>query len=533
MKRLFALLVALMLTVLPALADINPVLDYNDDIMEDGSPVYYFQELALHLPADWAGKVIAMPAGDGVSFYQRASYEKYQDEGLLGGGFLFSLGASVDAGFSQLPAFRYLGFSEDSNMNYFLALPTDYPPYNETDIRAEYDAMCNQVEYVWDNVEFYPYVSFILPDNGAAEIPDTPVEMAEDGLAQQAEAEAPAEIPAGEESEAQAGGITLQQARYHFEHSALPRYFYMDPANMLDVLGEVGVYQLWTSLADENGVKYPYQASDYRQNLYTGDGGVKILQIVMPEPDANTLCYRVYMVYNPETGNAGYYTVEYDDFLGVNSFICTWDAEGTHAMLDGAAILNPADAGYEAALAAEAEHIAAHAGENLSVADGTGDDAVAVDEPEPVDDGLELIACPELGFSTKADPAYAWDYKDGTGISIYTESEGKIPYVIVWRSEDLYLEPYELICEQYTPHMRQSYGDDLVSAEEVEHYEIGGKDLPAGLYTYRLQGHLVDMVRIYDSTGSTTVAFTAKYLQGESDATLAALDAAVRNYKED
>ena len=130
-----------------------------------------------------------------------------------------------------------------------------------------------------------------------------------------------------------------------------------------------------------------------------------------------------------------------------------------------------------------------------------------------------------------ADKSYSWDYEDGTGISIYTETTGSIPYIIVYQGEDLIGEPLEYIKEQYSPYMQSKYGRDLVRCEEVEDYEIGGKKLPAGLYTYSLQGHMVEMIRIYDSTGKRTVAYTAKYLQGEGDKTLEALDNAVKYFK--
>ena len=80
MKRLTALLLALLALALPALAEPMALLDYTDDILEDGSPIYYFQELSLKLPADWRGKVMAMPGEGGVRFYQIASYEKYAAE---------------------------------------------------------------------------------------------------------------------------------------------------------------------------------------------------------------------------------------------------------------------------------------------------------------------------------------------------------------------------------------------------------------------------------------------------------------------
>ena len=39
------------------------------------------------------------------------------------------------------------------------------------------------------------------------------------------------------------------------------------------------------------------------------------------------------------------------------------------------------------------------------------------------------------------------------------------------------------------------------------------------------------MLRIYDSTGKRTVAYTAKYIQGQGEETLKALDNAVRSFK--
>lgn len=155
MKRFIAIALALMLFALPALADPMGPFDYTDDITEDGCPIYYFQDLSLKLPAEWLGRVFALPGENSVSFYQRASYEKYLEEGIEGGGFLFSLGACVNDSFTQLPSYEYLGFSESSVMNYYLELPTDYPAYMQDDIRSEYDAFCAQIGYVVENVQFY------------------------------------------------------------------------------------------------------------------------------------------------------------------------------------------------------------------------------------------------------------------------------------------------------------------------------------------------------------------------------------------
>ncbi|MBQ9030274.1 MAG: hypothetical protein IJ106_02310 [Parasporobacterium sp.] len=144
---------------------------------------------------------------------------------------------------------------------------------------------------------------------------------------------------------------------------------------------------------------------------------------------------------------------------------------------------------------------------------------------------LQKIECPQLGFSVQTDASFSWDYQEGTGISIYTESAGKIPYVIVYQSEDLYLEPYELLREQYTPYMEEKYGEDLISADEYESMEFGGRQLPAGVYTYNVDGHIVHMLRIMDSTGSQTVIYTVKYEEDYEAVTLNALDIAVRTFE--
>ena len=208
MKKLLACLLALAIFALPALAEPRSYLDYTDDILEDGSPIYYFMELSLKLPAEWRGKVFAMAEDSGVGFYQRASYDASLADGFEGGGFLFRLGCSVNHSFDQLPSFRYLGFSEESALNYYLELPSDYRAYGGDEARAEYDAMFAQIDDVVENAAFY------------ADQPEPQDQSQDDSAAQ---------------------GVTLEQARYHFEHNALPRYFYDDPANVIDVLSQNGI----------------------------------------------------------------------------------------------------------------------------------------------------------------------------------------------------------------------------------------------------------------------------------------------------
>ena len=87
------------------------------------------------------------------------------------------------------------------------------------------------------------------------------------------------------------------------------------------------------------------------------------------------------------------------------------------------------------------------------------------------------------------------------------------------------------LCPPVLDRKAHKYGEALADFEEFERYEIGGKQLPAGLYSYYVGDTLVDMLRLMDSSGSRTVSYTAKFIHGKGDATLAALDAAVRGFR--
>ena len=534
---MLTLLTALLLLVVPVSAEAMTEFDYTDDILEDGCPIYYFPEISLKLPVNWNGKVMVVKGEKGTSFYQKASYEKYQEEGLDEGGFLFMLGASVNSSFSELPAFEYLGFCEDSAMNYYLMLPTDYPAYNDPAIRAEYDAMYSQIDYIVENADIYSEDKSSGSNSGNGDKiesigkPDSTWPDA----AEQAFPSFAADTIEGAAEEQEEAGWTPQEVRYQFEHSMLPRYFYEVPEDMMRVMEENGVYALWEVTALENGADPAYPEEDYAEYWYEAEDGTTVLQIDLPEPDANTLCWRVYMLYNVKTGDKGYYTVESDEFLTDSSFICTWDEDRTHTLLSSAPIPDRDSAGYEEELQAEAEQVAQLTGVSGSLrpfgvsGDTSSDTSADASSAETADtSGLVRIDCPEMGFSTMADPAYSWEYEEGTGVYIYTENEGIIPYVIVFRSEDLLGEPYEYIQEQYTPYMQEQYGEDLVSVTEIEDFEIGGGHYPAGLYTYKLQGYLIDMLRVFDSTGDRTVVYTAKYIDGEGGETRDALETAMR-----
>ena len=328
MKRILALALAMLIAcALPALADFG----FREEGQSDGSVICHFEDFDLTLPAGWEDKALMVDGDDGLSFYHAASYMKYLEEDIEGGGFLFRLGASVNGSFSELPAFKYLGFSESSAMNYYMQLPSDYPAWmGDEAIRAEYDAMYAQIDAIAASAVF-PGNVIVEDGNGLG---DDVVTVDGNGLAEEPE-DGTGQYEAGgtgtmttdaeavEEGAAAPTGATLERLRYHFEHSALPRYFFDDPANMLDVLNRVGAYTLFASLGDENGVEYDYTAEDFPQHLYTAADGTQLMQLDLPRPEVPPQCYRIYMLYNPGTQFAAFYTIEYENLLGETALLCS------------------------------------------------------------------------------------------------------------------------------------------------------------------------------------------------------------------
>ena len=164
MKRIISILIAsLFVAALAALAEapqFSPF-DYVPGETANGTYlVYSFPDIRLYLPMEWKGKITVEQGDDGIAFYQTDSYERYREEGIPGGGFLFELCASGDEGFRELPAWEYLGYSENAGLHFYLALPSDYPAYPDDAVREEYDAMAGQIGVVAEKARIAPSLNF-------------------------------------------------------------------------------------------------------------------------------------------------------------------------------------------------------------------------------------------------------------------------------------------------------------------------------------------------------------------------------------
>lgn len=156
MKKTIAILMTALFFALPVTASESSPLAYDVTTTNGGSTVYLFEDLILQIPADWTNKYTLIDEEGRFSLYQTGSYEKYQEQGYEGG-FLFSLGASVNDSYKEIPNYKYLGFSERSMMNYYLVLPSDVQAYIEDEtITAEYQQMFTQIDDIVSNAIIYP-----------------------------------------------------------------------------------------------------------------------------------------------------------------------------------------------------------------------------------------------------------------------------------------------------------------------------------------------------------------------------------------
>ena len=150
------------------------------------------------------------------------------------------------------------------------------------------------------------------------------------------------------------------------------------------------------------------------------------------------------------------------------------------------------------------------------------------------DAGASVISCPQQGFSTLCDANYSWEWNDDTGIAIYPESYGKIPYVLIyWTRDGGSSNPEGYFADELTPQMKAEYGDRLIEIGEYHMYTVADVEMPGQAYVYLVQDVPVVMLRLFDLRWGGNVGYTVKHIQGDSDAALGALARAVAYFQPD
>lgn len=260
-----------------------------------------------------------------------------------------------------------------------------------------------------------------------------------------------------------------------------------------------------------NNVLTPQMYSNYGERLtYVGDYGIwNVAGIEMPGQ-----MYR-YLIDDTSVILLRLFDIRDDSFVCYTAKYLEQDPDATLGALATAAYCYQPDAEYY-------------------------DGGIEIPGPEISDPGpqntetLDMmpLSYPEMGFSFLAPSGYYFEKDESSGVTVYTETDGSIPYIMVFRSEDL-VDGWEYLTEMYTPRIIDKYGEDLIEYTEYDDYTVGGKELPAGVYTYRVGDYIVDMVKIFDAVDGHTVTYTAKYLKDMEDATLEALDLAVASFQSD
>ena len=168
MKRTVLVVLLTLMLAMPALAEAEPPFspyDYVTGSAGGGRFLYYdFPDISLCLPASWEGRFTVVRDEFGLAFYHTASYEKFLEEGLEDGGFLFRLCASADEDFRDLLAYEYLGYSEHAGLHFYLTLPPEYTAYQEEAIMADYNDMAEDLETVIEMARIAPSLSFYTDD---------------------------------------------------------------------------------------------------------------------------------------------------------------------------------------------------------------------------------------------------------------------------------------------------------------------------------------------------------------------------------
>ena len=161
MKRLITLLIVLLIAAMPAMAEFTPY-DYHIMYTANGNYVVYdFPDVMLYIPIEWEDAITVEQTDTGVAFFQTASYDKFLEDGIPKGGFLFKLRASEDESFRDLPEYEYIGYSENAGLHFYLSMPSDYQAYvYDVDIRAEYDAMNKQIEGIAEMAKIHRSMHF-------------------------------------------------------------------------------------------------------------------------------------------------------------------------------------------------------------------------------------------------------------------------------------------------------------------------------------------------------------------------------------
>ena len=156
--------------------------------------------------------------------------------------------------------------------------------------------------------------------------------------------------------------------------------------------------------------------------------------------------------------------------------------------------------------------------------------ALAEDDPTK----LQVIECEQQGFSTVCMEGLGWEWEDSTGITIYTEQPGVNPYMLIYRNGGSDFNAKEYLDEKFTPHLQEKYKDRLLEVGEYQVYTVAGVEMPGIKYRYLTDAGMEGILfRLFDLRWGGNVCYTLRYYPECPDATMNALELAVKYFQDD
>ena len=151
------------------------------------------------------------------------------------------------------------------------------------------------------------------------------------------------------------------------------------------------------------------------------------------------------------------------------------------------------------------------------------------------EEGLKDYVCAEDGYATKIPADAAAVYEQGNGLTVYTEKEGSIPYVIIHRRtpEQKFKNPVNYLNNVYREYMENKYNDQYLGMiGTAKARETGGKQILAAEYRFKIGKYTVVQLVLIETRDAGDVEYIVKYVEGKEKVTLTALDMIVRYYRE-
>ena len=144
----------------------------------------------------------------------------------------------------------------------------------------------------------------------------------------------------------------------------------------------------------------------------------------------------------------------------------------------------------------------------------------------------EEVRCEEQGYTTRIPAGKSTTYQKGNGLRIWLDEPGYVPNVLIWRRTSRLSDPDVYLKTTYPAHMKEKYGNNLLSVTQHEDYAIGGKHLRGTSYVYKgSSGSSIHQLHLVEIREDGDVEYNARFIRSEQQMTLDALRLAVQYYQ--